>query len=138
MSTLLHHNDPEIQTTQCESEPQSGLSYLIRSKEDAMLVYQEACWFAHSDQVAEQYGLLKCLIEQWDTPSFTAADAKMVEKIVNNLCGVEISDHEMEYEGPPFGFASGLLEALAQAARQRVTTNQKSCEQEMESTPAEG
>ncbi len=136
MSTLLHHNNPEIQSTHCESGPQSGLSYLIRSKADAMLVYQEACWFASCDQVDEQYGLLEYLIEQWDSPSFSESDVRMVERIVNNLSGIELSDHEMEYSAPHFGFAKGLLEALAQAARQRVTNDQKQLGQEKALTPA--
>lgn len=119
MSTLLHNN-PEIQSRQVESEAQSGLSLLIRSRADAMVVYKDACWFACRDEQEEQYGLLEYLIEKWDTPSFSVSDARMLERIVDNLCSTEIGDREMEREGPEFGYAKGLLEALAQAARQRA------------------
>lgn len=136
MSTVPHNN-PESQSCQVESEVKSGLSLLIRSKADAMLVYTDACWFATNDEKEEPYRLLEYLIEQWDTPSFTVSDVRMLERIVDDLSSTEISDHLMEHEGPEFGYAKGLLEALAEAAQLRVMTDQKLSGQEKAYTPAE-
>jgi hypothetical protein len=113
-----------------QREVKSGLSLLIRSRADAMLAYTDACWFATRDEQEEQYRRLKYLIEKWDTPSFTVSDARMMETIVDGLSHTEISDHLIEYEGPEFGYAKGLLEALAEAAQRRVMTDQELSGQE--------
>jgi hypothetical protein len=136
MSSLLH-DSTEIQSPQPISDGHLGLSHLIRSKGDAMLMYNTACWFATRDQQEELYGLLEYLIEKWDTPEFTVLDVEMLESIVNSLCHIELGDHEMEYEGPEFGYAKGLLEALAEAARRRITTDQKQSAEVKASTPVE-
>lgn len=137
MESLMRDNNPEIQTSHSEPEARSGLSYLIRSKDDAMLMYKDACWFATRDDQEEQYGLLEYLIEKWDTPAFAVLDVKMLERIADNLCHTELGDHEMEYEGPEFGYAKGLLEALAEAARRRVTADQKQSRKAKSSTSDE-
>ena len=124
MSTETHTDNIETQSPDTDSEVQLGLCDLIRSKADALVVYREACWFSDQDQ-GEQYELLKYFLDKWDTPEFTKFDAQMVERIVDNLSQTTVSDHNMEYEAPEFGLAKGLLEALAQAARQRVAGSEE-------------
>ena len=136
MSSINQVANPEVESPQSDSEVNSGLSQLIRSKADAIVVYKNAWWFGRQDPQAELYELLEPFIDKWGTPSFTEWDVRMVERIVDKLCSTTICDSKMEYEGPDFGHATGLLEALAAAARQHVTGPHRSCEQPVDTSTA--
>jgi hypothetical protein len=116
MSNLFQHKDSEAQSTQHKSDGRSGLSLLIRSGADALLVYQEADWFG-SEESASEYEQLGRLVGKWGTPEFTKMDAEMMEQLVAEMISLRSGDLNNEYDGMGYGLADALLQALVQAAQ---------------------
>lgn len=115
MSTLLH-NTSTNQSIQVSSDGQLGLSYLIRSRADALIVYRNADWFG-SEETNSEYEHLGRLVEKWGTPEFTKVDAEMMEQLVAEMISVRSGNLNNEYDGMGYGLAEALLQALVKAAK---------------------
>lgn len=121
MSTLLNHNDREIQSAQDQPDANWGLSDLIRSRTDALIVYRNADWF-DSEETTSEYKQLGILVDKWGTPGFTNLDAEMMEKLVAEMVSMRSCFLNNEYDGMGYGLADALLQALVEAAKTNTET----------------
>ena len=128
----MKHSNPvdhsEKAVTPAQELPLGCLADLIRSKRDAMIVYEGAGYFccpfdegcfdgASNEEIEDQYRSLLPYIDKWDSPEFTVKIAETVSVVVYKLTSISfLYPNAIERDGPHLGFAQGLLEMLADAA----------------------
>lgn len=102
---------------------ESGLELLIRSADDAMIVYDEAYWFGDQDETAVEYELLGCFVKKWGSPEFTNWDANMMEKLLADMVSKTSGFLNDERDGMGYGLAEPLLRAVVTAAKKLTETD---------------
>ena len=134
-STLVDQRENAV--THAQELPLGCLSDLIRSKRDAMIVYEGAGYFccpfdegcfdgASNEEIEEQYRSLLPYIEKWDSPEFTVKTAKAISEAVDKLTRISfLYSDAVEFDGQDLGFAKGLLEMLASAAARNAARNEQ-------------